>query len=94
MRWTTLGTAVLLGLALSPLPGPAAHADPYKWCAVYGGRDGDGGTNCGFVTYKQCLDTISGIGGWCEPNPFYDGRTFDGSEYKPPQRVRRPSGYR
>lgn len=93
MRWMSLGTAVLLGFALSPLPGPAAHADPYKWCAVYNGRD-NGATNCGFVTYKQCIDTVRGIGGWCEPNPFYDGRSFDGSEYRPPRRGYRQQQYR
>ena len=51
----------------------AGHADQYKWCAQYGGMDGDGGRNCGFVTYQQCLATISGIGGFCEPNQFYTG---------------------
>ena len=43
MRWIGLGTIVLAALALSAILGPAAHADPYKWCAVYGGRDGGGG---------------------------------------------------
>jgi hypothetical protein len=56
----------------------AGHADPYRWCAEYsGGRDGGGGTNCGFVTLEQCRATISGIGGLCTLNPFYDGRPFD-----------------
>jgi hypothetical protein len=48
----------------------AATADPYKWCAVYSGRDG---SNCGFVTIEQCRATVSGIGGFCEPNQFYTG---------------------
>jgi Protein of unknown function (DUF3551) len=51
-------------------------ADPYRWCAVYGGRDG-GGTNCGFITLEQCRVTISGMGGFCEPNQFYDGKPYD-----------------
>jgi hypothetical protein len=47
--------------------------DPYKWCAVYGGLfAGGGGTNCGFRTYRQCLATVSGVGGTCQPNPFYN----------------------
>lgn len=50
----------------------AAQADPYRWCAVYSG-DGDGGTNCGFITWDQCMATVSGIGGFCEPNQFYTG---------------------
>jgi len=47
--------------------------DPYPWCAVYGGRGG-GGTNCGFLTLAQCRATVSGIGGFCEPNQFYNPR--------------------
>jgi hypothetical protein len=30
-----------------------------------------GGTNCGFTTHQQCMDTISGIGGICQPNTQY-----------------------
>jgi hypothetical protein len=52
-----------------------AKADPYRWCAVYGGGDtGGGGTNCYFLTIEQCRAAISGMGGFCEPNQFYDGR--------------------
>jgi|BarGraNGADG00212_1021973.scaffolds.fasta_scaffold06265_7 hypothetical protein len=29
--------------------------------------------NCGFVTIEQCRATVSGIGGFCEPNQFYTG---------------------
>ena len=47
--------------------------DPYPWCAVYAGRDFDG-INCGFLTFEQCRATISGVGGSCEPNPFYNPR--------------------
>jgi hypothetical protein len=41
--------------------------DPYPWCAVYGG-DAGGASNCGFLTIEQCRATVSGIGGFCEPN--------------------------
>jgi hypothetical protein len=61
---------VLCTALFTPAP---AHADPYRWCAQYGGSEGDGGRNCGFVTIEQCRATISGIGGTCEPNPFYTG---------------------
>jgi hypothetical protein len=66
-------------LALTALAGvavftpTAGQADPYKWCAYYGGRGGGGATNCGFVTLEQCRATISGMGGFCEPNLFYTG---------------------
>ena len=45
--------------------------DPYPWCAFYSG-DGSGGTNCGFLTLEQCRATVSGIGGFCGPNQFYN----------------------
>ena len=64
--------AATAGLIASLFLVSAAAADPYKWCAVYGGKAG-GGTNCGFVTIEQCRATISGIGGFCEPNLFYTG---------------------
>jgi len=73
-RIIVLATLVLSteALAQSPArPYPFPH-DPYRWCAVYGGRGGGGGTNCGFLTIEQCRATVSGIGGFCEPNQFYN----------------------
>ena len=31
-----------------------------------------GATNCGFLTIEQCRATVSGIGGFCVPNQFYN----------------------
>ena len=46
-----------------------AQAREYPWCARY-----DWTTyNCGFVSLRQCLATISGVGGRCEPNRRYVG---------------------
>ena len=69
-------------LAVMPLvvAAPAA-ADPYKWCAVYGGQDG-GGSNCGFLTLEECRATISGMGGMCQPNQFYTGPDRDAAPSK------------
>ncbi len=68
----------LAAAALSAMPAflpafatPAAAID-YPWCAQYGGPDGGGGRNCGFVSYQQCMLTVSGIGGFCEQNSFYN----------------------
>jgi hypothetical protein len=58
---------------LADLVTPAAAAIEYPWCAQYGGRSG--GRNCGFTTYAQCMATVSGIGGFCERNQFYQGRS-------------------
>jgi Protein of unknown function (DUF3551) len=48
-----------------------AEAQNYPWCAYYGGDADGGGTNCGFTTFQQCLDTVSGIGGFCQRNNLY-----------------------
>ena len=72
MRWMCLSTIVLATIAASMMATSAAQADQYKWCAVYAGRDYEA-TNCGFVTYQQCLNTISGVGGYCVLNQFYTG---------------------
>lgn len=62
--------AGLAALAISALaPVAPASAVEYPWCAQYSGRNG--GRNCGFVNYQQCMATVSGIGGFCERNQFY-----------------------
>ena len=70
-RFARILTALAAPALLAPSP---AHANiEYPWCAVYGGMSG-GGTNCGFSTIEQCRLTVSGIGGFCEPNQFYNSR--------------------
>ena len=64
--------ATIMAAGVVVLTPTAGSADPYKWCAVYGG-DAGGASNCGFVTIEQCRATVSGIGGFCDPNPFYTG---------------------
>jgi hypothetical protein len=76
----------MAALLASSLTQPV-HADPYRWCAAYGGGGDDGGgTNCYFLTLEQCRAAVSGVGGFCEPNPFYDGRPVNGA---PPRRLKR-----
>ena len=55
--------------------------DPYPWCAVYGG-DMSGTSNCGFLTWEQCMATVSGVGGTCEPNQFYNPRRAAPHRYR------------
>jgi hypothetical protein len=65
---------LMLGLSVCVVGiGTRAEAQNYPWCAYYsGGRfGGGGGTNCGFTTFQQCLDTVSGIGGFCARNTQY-----------------------
>ena len=61
---------VLSVVAVTAINTPT-KAQKYPWCAYYSGGDDGGGTNCGFTTFKQCLDTVSGIGGFCQLNTQY-----------------------
>lgn len=66
--------------ALSIVTTPAQAAIEYPWCVQYGGRDGGGGRNCGFVSYDQCMLTARGSGGMCEQNLFYLDQTKQRSQ--------------
>ena len=77
-----------LAVSLTVLVGTPGRADPYRWCAEYGGGRG-GGTNCYFVTWEQCSAAVSGVGGFCRQNGFYDGRPVTTSETTPGSRRHR-----
>jgi hypothetical protein len=77
-----LSTAVTLA-AMTSLP-TAAAAIEYPWCAQY---SRDGGRNCGFVSYGQCMETARGAGAWCMRNLFYS----DAASMRP-ERKRRHIG--
>jgi len=51
--------------------GARAEAQNYPWCAQYSGRALGGAMNCGFVSFAQCMATVSGIGGFCVQNNTY-----------------------
>ena len=74
---TYFALAILAGVMGGVLGGSAvdtAKADPYKWCAIMGGGDDGGMISCYFLTFEQCQATVSGIGGFCRVNLWYDGR--------------------
>jgi len=82
-----LKVAVALGTlaGTAELSGTAARADwaqTAPWCANLGGRDG--GWDCGYYTFDQCMATARGLGGSCAPNP----RALAAPK-PPPRRVRR-----
>jgi len=66
MRLLLFILGMCVGIACTERP---AEAQNYPWCAIYG--TGFEGTNCGFTTFQQCLNTVTGIGGFCEPNTQY-----------------------
>jgi len=47
-----------------------AQAQNYPWCAQYAGAGG-GATNCGFISFAQCMQTLRGMGGFCVQNTQY-----------------------
>jgi hypothetical protein len=51
--------------------GKRAEAQNYPWCAIYGDGAAGGGTNCGFITFQQCMETARGLGSLCQPNTQY-----------------------
>ena len=87
MRKIILAATAVIGFAaVTIFAASNAHAESYPWCAVL--NTGDASYNCGFVTVEQCRATVSGVGGFCELNRFYDepGRTPAKTA-----RMRRPS---
>ena len=67
---------------VSALVTPARAGIEYPWCAQYTGGNSGGGRNCAFSTLEQCRATVSGMGGFCEPNLFYAGSATDASQSK------------
>ena len=60
---------LLAVLAFAPaLAATPAQADPYKWCAVYGGF-GNTRDSCYYVTLAQCQATVSGLAGSASQAP-------------------------
>jgi hypothetical protein len=55
--------------ALAAFARPAAAVE-YPWCAQLGAVS-DGGSTCGFATFEQCMETVRGVGSFCERNLFY-----------------------
>jgi hypothetical protein len=61
--------AALTGVFALSAATPASAEVQYPWCAQY--RKPIDATNCGFVNYQQCRETVFGIGGFCYRNPAY-----------------------
>jgi hypothetical protein len=60
----------------------AQSAGSYQWCAIYYRMDAGGTPSCYFHTREQCMETISGIGGFCIGNQYYHDVAV-----QPPRRV-------
>jgi hypothetical protein len=65
----SLSTLALIAAAAALVT--PARAQNYPWCAIYSGGAVGGGTNCGFVSYEQCMATARGLGSFCYRNTQY-----------------------
>ncbi len=70
MRLVQSAAVVAVWLAATSA-GHAQSAYDYPWCALY--PKSIGATSCYYTTYRQCMDTLSGIGGTCIRSPYYRG---------------------
>jgi len=72
MRCVTKVMAALgvVPVMLTQTPASALPYDPYPWCAEY--APSMGAQICGFSTWNQYMATVSGIGGFCVINQFYN----------------------
>jgi Protein of unknown function (DUF3551) len=61
----------VLGVLAAAAAIAPAQAQNYPWCEYLGGAD-EGGRNCGFTTYQQCMASAFGNGGDCQLNPQYE----------------------
>jgi hypothetical protein len=71
MRPVTYSFLLVCSLVGGALFASPSSAEVYRrpWRAQYYGNNG-GGTNCGFVSYEQCMMTARGAGAWCVRNPW------------------------
>ncbi len=60
--------AVMLAATL-PQDAAAQRRIVYPWCAFYNVMGGV--TECFFHNLDQCRAAVSGVGGFCSPNPSY-----------------------
>ena len=67
----TAGLLAMVAVSLVASARPSAAVIIYPWCANYGGRE-YGASSCGSTSLKQCLATLWGNGGTCNPNPYYE----------------------
>ena len=64
---------LLANAALMSAIDPASAQSPtsYPWCSRLG--DNTNVNNCYYTSKEQCARTISGIGAFCFPNPYFRG---------------------
>jgi hypothetical protein len=78
-----LGAVVAAAALDARTAGTAGARPPAPWCANLGGRDG--GWDCSYHTFEQCMATARGLSSNCQPNPW----ALAAPNPPPPRRARR-----
>ena len=68
MRFVLLALSVIVATTVF---NTQTKAQNYPWCAIYSGGAVSGGTNCGFISFEQCMETARGMGSFCYRNTQY-----------------------
>jgi len=78
-----IGLSTLVGATVvDSQPSQAQYAAQYyPYCARYYGRGG-GSTSCYFRSLAQCRASVSGVGGFCDSNPWYAAAVAPAYRYK------------
>ena len=74
MKAFSFVSVVLTLSSLTAIDARPTAGETYRppWCVEYLSGAGDGGTNCSFHSYEQCMMTATpGTGGVCYRNPWY-----------------------
>lgn len=82
------GAAAIAALSLVTSVKTSEAQVIYPWCAHYG-RTLGGAPSCGFVTFAQCMAAISGNGGFCDVNPWWQGPPPEQSDPRVYRRIQR-----
>jgi hypothetical protein len=83
-------TPLAVAGAILASAGTAAARIEHPWCAMIPVFQGSRMADCQYDTLEQCLPEIRGMGGSCDPNPYF--RPPQAREYHrlPRRKVRRP----
>src|SRR5215475_5246064 len=94
-RWSRAPKMAAMLLVIGGIVGLDAQTDASAdwrqlapWCAYLGGRDG--GYDCSYHTFEQCMATARGLGNTFAPNPR---AAFDPYRQPPPPRKVRKQDY-
>jgi Protein of unknown function (DUF3551) len=82
MRPMIVIAALALAATVAGAPQTASAQSPYSypWCAKLYLKNG--ATSCYYASRQVCMETVSGIGGYCFQNPAYRGASTSSPRYR------------